>query len=44
MIMMSDRNTNKLSLASRSKTIHFKTKKYEAFHSLTVAVYCRGGS
>ena len=34
MMVMSDRNTIKFSLASRSKTIHFKTKKYEVFHSL----------
>ena len=32
------KDTNKLSLASSSKTVRFKTKKHEIF-SLTVAVF-----
>ena len=46
MMVMSDRKiqTNKVCLAStcRSKTVRFKSLKHEAFHSLTVAVFCRG--
>ena len=41
MMVMSDRKIQ--SLASQYKTISFKIKKHEAFHSLIVAVIFRAG-
>ena len=37
------KNTNKKSLESPSKTICFKIKKHEVYHSLIVAVFFRAG-
>ena len=41
MMVMSDQKiqTNKVEQVDLKR---FKTKKHEAFHSLTVAVFCRG--